>query len=152
MGQIKKSDVENFLKGEFLMQLATVSGDNIPHVSVLMYFVDDDLNFYFATHSDSQKATNLQGNPFVSIVIWKLGEMLVQVSAKAEKIVGDQVDYVFDKLGQAASHDEHFWPPLLRIKGAEYVVYKLVPQRMSALDLKSDNIRESSQPFSEIKL
>jgi nitroimidazol reductase NimA-like FMN-containing flavoprotein (pyridoxamine 5'-phosphate oxidase superfamily) len=152
MANITKEEVKLFLNDQYLMQLATVSGDQ-PGVSVMLYTIDDDLNFYFGTHADSYKIKNLKSNTKVSLVVWEFGKIQVQANGISETIESkEEQDRVLDKLADAATKDVNFWPPLFRIKGGEYTVIKIKPTWMRVLDLSNNNVRQDESPFTEIIL
>jgi nitroimidazol reductase NimA-like FMN-containing flavoprotein (pyridoxamine 5'-phosphate oxidase superfamily) len=152
MANITKEDVKQFLNDHYLMQLATVSGDQ-PGVSVLLYTIDDNLNFYFGTHSDSYKVKSLNQNPKVSLVVWEFGKIQVQVNGVSEIIESkEEQNNILDKLADAATKDINFWPPLFRIKGGEYTIIKIRPEWMRVLDLSTNSVRQEESPFVEINL
>lgn len=127
-----------------------VSQNNKPQSSVLLYAMDDDFTFYFATHRDSHKAQTLLSNPAISLNVWQHGEMLVQADGTVTIIQdADAVSAVLDKLANAASKDEHFWPPVFRISGDEYIVFKITPHWMRSLNLNTAHMTESDSPFYE---
>lgn len=134
------------------MQIATVSGDQ-PGVSVMLYTVDDDMNFYFGTHKDSFKIKNLLTNPKISAVVWEFGKIQVQINGTAIPLEdpSEQVK-IMDQLADSATKDSEFWPPLFRIKGGEYILMKIKPTWMRVLDLTNNTMRQESSPFIDIKL
>lgn len=147
-----KSDVLAFLRQNFIMSVAVSEGDK-PSSSILLYYVDDDLNFHFATHKDSHKARKLIKNPNISLSVWKHGEMLVQVDGRATEIIDLQDKLaIVDFLAEATIKGDNFWPPLLRIKGDNYAVFKIKPTWMRKLDLVQDTISQVDSPFEEIQL
>lgn len=152
MKNITKEEVLAFLKDHYLMQIATVSNDQ-PGVSVMLYTVDDELNFYFGTHKDSFKIRNLLANPKISIVVWEFGKIQVQLNGIAEPLTNPQdQEKILDQLADSATKDKDFWPPLFRITGDEYIIMKIKPTWMRVLDLTNNTIRQETDPFTEIKL
>lgn len=141
-----------FLKEQFVMEIAT-SEDNKPAASVVIYVIDDDLNFYFVTHKDSRKSQHLLKNPQISFSIWEFLKMSVQVDG-ATSVVEDEAKkaWVVDAFGDAATRDPNFWAPIFRIKGGEYIVFKIKPTWMRVLDLTRNTVRQQETPFTEIKL
>lgn len=144
--------VREFLQANIIMQLAYID-ENKPALSVLLYYIDGDLNFYFATHADSIKSQALKKNPSVSLNVWEHNKIMVQANCQAKEITTAErrVD-IIDKLAIAAAKNKDFWPPLLRISGEDYVVFRLVPEWMRVLDLTRDTITQKSSPFTEVKL
>ncbi len=149
---LSKKGVQSFLQSQFIMNVATIS-DNKPHESVLLYFMNDDFQFFFVTHKETYKAKNLLKNPAVSLAVWKHGEMMVQADGTAEDVTAtEDAATIMDKLADAATNDEHFWPPLFRIGGDAYIIFKITPTWMRALDLQSNTITSEEPPFLAIDL
>lgn len=127
--------------------------DNKPNVAMLLYAIDDDLTLYFFTHKNSRKSQNILSNPQVSAYIWKAQELAVQIDGAAEQVTDEamQAD-IMDRLADAATEDDHFWPPIFHIQGGEYIIFKLTPEWLRVLDLEIKTVRSEKQPFTEIKL
>ena len=150
--QYKEEEVLNFLKDNFIMSVATVS-DNKPAASVMLYAVDDDFTMYMATHIDSYKSKNLIANPKIGISIWEKEKMLVQIDAVVEKIESEvDVESTLNKLAESASKEDDFWPPVFRIKGGDYIVFRIKPYWIRALDLNQNTLRQEDSPFTIINL
>lgn len=149
---ITKEEVRNFLKTQYLMQIATADNDQ-PGVSVMLYTIDDDLNFYFGTHKDSYKIKNLLKNPKISLVVWKFGEIQVQANGTTTPLEdpNEQIK-IMDQLADSATKDTDFWPPLFRIKGDDYIIMKIKPNWMRVLDLTNNTVRQEDDPFTDINL
>jgi nitroimidazol reductase NimA-like FMN-containing flavoprotein (pyridoxamine 5'-phosphate oxidase superfamily) len=130
-----------------------VSEDNKPSSTILLYYVDDDLNFYFATHRNSFKAQKLLKNPLISLSVWEHKNMMIQVDGEASEVVEEQNKLaIIDKLAESALKGQDFWPPLLRIGGQDYIVFKIKPAWLRKLDLKRDTMTQEESPFSDITL
>ena len=132
------------------MQLATSYKDK-PAVAVMLYAVDNNFNIYFATHKDSQKSQNLLKNPNASLSIWEHHSALIQASGVVS-VVKDAKEQskIMDRLADAATEDESFWPPVFRIKGDEYIIFKISLSWARILDLEQDTIRQKDTPFTEL--
>ncbi len=147
----QKSEILTFLRKNFIMS-AAVSADDAPSSTILLYYVDDDLNFYFATHTDSYKTRKLQKNPKISLSIWQHKEMLIQVDGNAEEVKESSRKLeIVDHLAESANKGEDFWPPLFRIAGEDYIVFKITPTWIRKLDLTRDTMTQEDSPFTEIK-
>lgn len=147
-----KQEVLEFLKRNFVMNIA-VSIDNKPSSSVLLYYVDDNFNFFFTTHADSFKAKILKSNPKISMSIWEHNQMLVQADGEVTEITEEEQKLkVIDKLAESASMKKDFWPPLLRIRGENYVVFKIIPNWLRKLDLTNNSISSINSPLTNITL
>lgn len=147
-----KSDTVSFLKQKWVMELATCS-DNKPAVTPVIYVIDEGFHFYFITYRNTLKAQNLLANPECSFVVWEFLQMSVQANGLAS-LVEDEAkkSWVVDAFADAATKDPNFWAPIFRIKGGDYVVFKIQPTWMKVLDLTHGTVRQEESPFTEIKL
>lgn len=130
---------------------AAFAVDNKPSSTILLYYVDEHFNFYFATHEDTYKARGLRKNPYLSVSIWKHNEMLIQADGVVS-VVNDTTQKleIVDKLAAAAVNAPDFWPPLLRFGTQDYVVFTMKPTWLRKLDLVRDTISQQESPFTEI--
>lgn len=139
-----------FMRTQFIMNIACVNGDT-PISSVLLFYIEDDFTVYFATHKDSYKSQALLSNSKVSMSIWEHNKMLIQADGEATEISDlDEALAVIDKLAESSIKGDEFWPPLLRIKGDSYIVFAIKPIWMRALDLSRDTLTQDDSPFSTI--
>lgn len=145
-----KDTIYRFLDSQYIMSLAFINGEK-PGSTILLYHIDQELNIYFATHSDSYKARSLRENPKVSLSVWEHNNMLVQEDGFAEEItdIDEKLSYV-DKLAKSSTKGDDFWPPLLRISGHEYAVFRIKPLWIRKLDLTVDTMTQTNTPFEEI--
>ena len=136
-----------FLRSVSIMS-AAVNGLNGPISTVLLFHIDDDFTLYFATHSDSFKAKALALDDRISYSVWEHRKMLVQADGIATPITDPkEINEILDKL---VSHVGDFWPPVLRLKGEGYVIYKIATKWLRALDLSQLTIVAPQPPFTEI--
>lgn len=147
-----KTDTLSFLKNNFVMEIATAK-DNKPAASVVVYVIDDELNFYFVTYRNSFKAQNLLLNPQISLTVWQFLKMSVQVDGEASVVEDEaQKEWVIDAFADAATKDPNFWAPIFRIKRGDYCVFKIKPIWIRTLDLSHSTVRQEQTPFTEIKI
>lgn len=148
-----KQDIINFLRNVNIMSLAACYEDK-PLSTVLLFAIDNDLNFYFTTRSETYKTKAIEGNPKVSMSIWEHKKMLVQVDGVATKVDNlEKVNEVIDMLAESVTRIGDFWPPVIRFKGrGDYTVFKITPNWLRALDLGGNSIRQDEDPFTEIDL
>ncbi len=149
--EVTKDDVLAFLKSQFIMNIATVTKDGMPYSSTMLYAIDDDFTIYFVTHTDTKKVENLAYNPHISVAIWEHHKMKVQASGTVTVVENEEEKLAtVDKLAEAATKDGSFWPPLFRLGGKDYIVYKISLTSLEALDLVSDSITEVAPPITKI--
>ena len=146
-----KSDILEFLRKNPIMNISVVSGTK-PLASVVLFAVEDDFTFYFASHTSSFKTKALLKDPQISFSVWKHLNMLVQVDGIAHKAGEVDVNSILEKLAKSSISIEDFWPPLLRTGSDHYTVFVIKPTWLRILDLKSVKINEEKSPFQEISL
>lgn len=94
--------------------IASITEDGLPWNSPLFSAYDEEFNFYWGTHKDSQKAKNIRANNNVFLAIYDstvppgTGEG-VFVRAKVHQITDpDEVKRVYELL-KARHAPAHFW-------------------------------------------
>jgi hypothetical protein len=114
--------------------IASVTKDGMPWNSPVFSAYDEDYNFYWGTHKDSQKAQNIAGNNNIFIVIYDstvppgTGEG-VYVRATASQITAPpEVKRVFDLL--KSRHATSFWDFAAVGEDGPIRLYKAVPQQV----------------------
>jgi nitroimidazol reductase NimA-like FMN-containing flavoprotein (pyridoxamine 5'-phosphate oxidase superfamily) len=141
-----------FLKDHFVMALATANEES-PAVAPVVYVIDEDLNVYFVTYRMSYKAQNLIKNPKCSFTVWEFLKMSVQGSGEAFIVEDEkQQGWVMDAFADAATKDPNFWAPIFRIHKGDYIVFRITPTWMRALDLSHNTVRQEETPFSQIPI
>jgi general stress protein 26 len=114
--------------------IASVTENGMPWNSPVFAAYDEDYNFYFGTHTDSQKAKNIKNNPNVFITIYDstvppgTGEG-VYIKATVQQI--NDLDEIKRLLRDVLMprHDNHFWD-IAAISGDGPVrLYKATPQK-----------------------
>jgi nitroimidazol reductase NimA-like FMN-containing flavoprotein (pyridoxamine 5'-phosphate oxidase superfamily) len=151
--KISKPEVIKFLRSVNIMSLAACHGDK-PLSTVLLYAVDDDFNFYFATRSETYKAKALAINPKVSLSVWEHKKMLIQVDGQAQQISNlERANEVVEMLADSTARIGDFWPPVVQQKQkGEYIIFKIKPDWLRALDLSNNTIRGDKDAFTEFDL
>ncbi|MDH5533772.1 MAG: pyridoxamine 5'-phosphate oxidase family protein [Candidatus Pacebacteria bacterium] len=151
--QITKTQVLKFLRSVSIMVLAATNDDR-PLSTVLLFAVDDDFNFYFATKSETYKAKAITKNPKVSFSVWQHKQMLVQIDGEAKPLENEEaINKAVEDIAHATENIKDFWPPILRVRGkGDYVVFKIKPSWIRAMDISIDTIKESETSFTEIEI
>lgn len=113
--------------------IASVTKDGLPWNSPIFSAYDEDYNFYWGTHKDSQKAKNIRANGNVFLTIYDstvspgTGEG-VYVKATAHEVTEpNEVKRVFELLKKR--HATSFWD-FAAVQGDGPIrLYKAVPQQ-----------------------
>lgn len=113
--------------------IASVTPDGLPWNSPVFSNFDEDYNFYWGTHRDSQKAQNIRANENVFLVIYDstvpsgAGEG-VYIKAKAHEITEpSEVKRVFELL--KTRHATPFWDFAAVSKTGPIRLYKATPKQ-----------------------
>lgn len=147
---VTKEQTLEFLRKTGIMSVALIK-DNKPLSTVLMFAVDDDFTFYCGTLKSSYKAQAIAQNNTISFSIWEHNHYLVQANGVIAAI-NDQgaAEVALDKIVDAAASMENFWPPVLQIKGHDYILYKIVPEWLRVLDLTHKEAVSEDSLFTQI--
>jgi hypothetical protein len=57
-----------------------------------------------------------------------------------------------DTFADTATNDPNFWAPIFRIHKGDYIVFRITPTWMRALDLSHNTVRQEETPFSQIPI
>jgi nitroimidazol reductase NimA-like FMN-containing flavoprotein (pyridoxamine 5'-phosphate oxidase superfamily) len=149
---ITKEATFQFLKAHYIMALATVA-DGAPAVAPMVYLIAEDKYIFFVTFRQSFKAQNLLKNPHCSFTVWEFSKMSVQASGLAEEITDPtKIQWAMDTFADTATNDPNFWAPIFRIHKGDYIVFRITPTWMRALDLSHNTVRQEETPFSQIPI
>ena len=152
MDENTKKIILDFMNSNTILSLSTSTSDS-PYICNLFYVCDDDLNIYFATHKQSHKAQKLLRNPFISLSVWEHKKMLVQADGQASELSDEtQRLQIIDKLAESSLKGDNFWPPLFRIGGQDYIVFKIKLNWIRKLDLVRDTMTQIESPFTEVNI
>ena len=148
-----KSDVITSMRRESIMSIA-LNSPRGPISSMVLFAIDEDFTIYFATHEDTFKSKAILEDNRISFSVWEKNVMLVQAKGVATPIEDIyHKDISLEKIVHAVDNIDSFWPPVLRIRNdSEYVVYKIKPDWVRALDLTSKTITALVDPFVEIEV
>jgi nitroimidazol reductase NimA-like FMN-containing flavoprotein (pyridoxamine 5'-phosphate oxidase superfamily) len=134
-----------------LMVLATTDENGQPQCNTLVYTIDDDLNFYFITRSNTKKSKNIEANPNVSLSACFRPPYNIEAIGKAEPVTDEETKLmIMDAFAQHVINLENIWPPIFRYSQDEYVFYKIVPTSLRALEMKKQHITEDEPPFYQL--
>ena len=85
-----RADALAFLKRHNTAAVATAGHDNIPHVSAIHYYADDDFNIYFLTQPSSRKYKALSAHPQVAFTTIRDDvPQTIQIEGMAKDITHD---------------------------------------------------------------
>ncbi|HSW74911.1 MAG TPA: pyridoxamine 5'-phosphate oxidase family protein [Candidatus Saccharimonadales bacterium] len=127
----KYNEAYKFLEKHKLGILSTTSEQNVPAGAAVYYVVDDALNFYFLTHTTSQKYKNSYKNQKAALtVVDDYAQATVQTSGTITEVgTGDEHDEIYRKLAAIHPPGRFAWiTPVSKIHEGETRLLKLTPQ------------------------
>ena len=93
---------------------------------MVLFYLDNDFNFFFITRTDSRKAGNLSTNKNVSVVIGtELGVSTLQMSGIANSVSGAGQKEFIENLSKDTDLSALFYGPFLNISGINFTLYKV---------------------------
>lgn len=113
--------------------IASVTEDGLPWNSPVFTAYDENYNFYWGTHKDSQKAKNIRTNNNVFLVIYDstvpsgMGEGVYIKATAQELTVPDEVKRIFELL--KSRHATVFWDFAAVEEDGPIRLYKATPQQ-----------------------
>ncbi len=144
--QFTPSEILKLMRETSLMSLAVADSSGQPQSHMMLFAIDEDFTLYFTTTKNSGKHKAMQSNNKVGISVLCTDVALVQITAEVFEIENEAAMTAIEKLAESATELPNFWPPLLRLVKENYVVFKVIPKSIRALDL-TDNTITSAQPL-----
>lgn len=117
--QIFPDNVTEFLKGNRLAVVATVSQQNTPEAALLYYGLDEEFHIYCCTYKKSRKFLNIESNNKIALVIGQeVNALTLQLEGSA-RIITDKVEKAeaMETYAKKATENENliYFPPLLAL-------------------------------------
>ena len=124
--EISKQEVLKFLKEKELAVVSTVSAASKPESATVIYFIDDEFNFYFITRRNTRKFENLQLNKNVALVVGtELMPITVQIEGTAELITGEKGEALVTEIAKRPQIQSLYFGPFLELKGIDFAAFKV---------------------------
>ncbi len=142
-----RKQAETFLGSQYFMSLATTGDGGTPHVSVLLYLLDDDLNFYFITHGETRKVMDLRKNPSVAGEVHSVPEWYIQFHGTATELKGKEADDVMERFAEKALTLKDLWPPFFMSTSTDQVAYKITPSWLRLMGLSGKTLTIKPAPI-----
>lgn len=124
--EISKQEVLKFLKEKALAVVSTISIEGKPEAATVIYFIDDDFEFYFITRRNTRKFKNLQSNNNVALVVGtELMPVTVQIEGAAELITDEKGDVLVAEIAKRPQIQSLYFGPFLELKGVDFAAFKV---------------------------
>jgi len=92
IGHKGKEEVYRYLQPLAIAVLSTVNPKQHPYAALIYFIVDNDLNFYYLTKSDTNKSHNLKKNHHAALtIIDPLSPKTIQTTGSASEVEGAEV-------------------------------------------------------------
>ena len=164
--QTDKDEIAGFLTRNPIGVISTISKEYAPASAIVYFTVTKDLNFYFMTREETEKAKNLVDSPNVAIAVYDprtLEALQVQGIAKLmtephemheamgslQKIIGQEKKFwrrpAEEVMPSVAHEDTSTWvPPLAQLNKGSHVVVKIQPHwvRFRVYESEKTNVAE----------
>jgi nitroimidazol reductase NimA-like FMN-containing flavoprotein (pyridoxamine 5'-phosphate oxidase superfamily) len=135
---ITKQTVLDWLTDHSVATISTISAENKPQTAVVYTYVDTNYHCYFVTKETTRKYENLTKNKVISIA-WYDKQMLTICELTGEAYVvqaGEGVAVAITHLQEVMMEQktEYWTPPVGQIEGAQYAVFRVVPDQINYVD------------------
>lgn len=131
-----KEDVLNFLNAHRKAVFA-ITSEGRPSASLMLYVIDDDLNFYLGTRKGFIKYDRLKENPNVAIAVVEEGMdplRVVQVQGSVEFIPEEETEKTL-KFFESKNSSKYY------VKDApDFIMFKVIPSRIRWVDATSGDL------------
>jgi len=143
----KHQEAYTFLQAHKLGVLSTQSSEGQLWGAAIYYYVDDRFNFYFLTHTDTQKYRNLREYPRVALTVADdYTQTTVQTAGGVTELPpGDERDDIFQKLTAIHPAGQYSWvTPVKKMSEGEVALMKLTPDVLQFSNFKPDRVQGQS--------
>jgi len=134
-----RTEALNFLKGNKIAVIATVSETGVPHAATVYYIVDDEFNIYFMTNGDSQKANDLRRTKKAAMVVGAGPQISTMQGGGIVETdtfnVMEMTKLIFDRLNP---EEVKYWP-IKKLKVENIAVFKIKLEWLSWLNFDLEN-------------
>jgi len=122
--EIKAKALE-FLRGQQVAVVSTVSESGEPQSAAVTFLVDDEFNILFITRKNTRKFANMTRNPKVAVVVGFDPEhpSTIQMHGTAKISEENRISTLL-KFTKALVHRDNWWP-LLKVAGLDFVVMEV---------------------------
>ena len=127
-----KDELVRILKEQQIAVLSNVDANNNVHGSTMFFVVDEFLNFYLLTKSNTRKHENIKSNNNVALTVIFLKEQkTVQAEGTIEEVSAGTEQYrtiISEFAVKNAEQDDISWPPpLAKLPDAGLIIHRITP-------------------------
>jgi len=128
-----KNQITKFIHQHPVGVVATADSSGTVHAATVYFVADDQLNIYFVTKEQTQKAKNLQQNPSVALALYDAENqttLQVQGTASILKNIGEFMgiyNQILDASTQTSSSERS---PVSKLNAGDYLMYCIKPRSL----------------------
>jgi nitroimidazol reductase NimA-like FMN-containing flavoprotein (pyridoxamine 5'-phosphate oxidase superfamily) len=142
---VTEEKIKEYLKMDQTIILATIDTEGIPDIRTLGGYGISDYVIYFATLKDSNKVKQLENNSYVAVFIQHENQFIakffnVTIYGKA-RLVDNEKEF---ETGKALITSRK---PSLKIHEDTHYIFKILPEKIKALDFSEQNLNERVTVF-----
>lgn len=129
----RKRRIYDFLKGQHVGVLSTVTPDGNPHGSVVYYVLDNAFRVHILTKTGTRKYDNIVHNHHVLFTVFEpKTQTVVQIAGVAIERRGyNAINKVANDLFVAPAHDEGgSLPPIVKLQAGLFTTFRIEPIQM----------------------
>ena len=136
----RNPEIAHFLSRNQVAVLATANKTTgEPNASVIYYTSTSQLNVFFVTKANTQKARNIKTNPLVALTVFEAAnQATLAINGTAEEV--DDPERLNSALeimtGNAKKSSDTEVLPISRLDAGNYVLYKITPTKTSLTQYK----------------
>ena len=148
--KVKQRALE-FLRGQNIMVVSTVSDSGEPQAATVYYVADENFNIYFMTSLKSRKCENLHSNSKIAFVMGTGPEVItVQGGGEVEKLDEHEAN-IFYALIEKIALKSPWQFPLILIAKEGFCTFRIRPKWMVWLNFQKDRYPDiASKEFHKI--
>jgi general stress protein 26 len=141
-----------FLSKHRVASIATVTPEGTPMSAIVYYVVDEDLNLFFLTKTDTAKYVNIRNNPAVSMAICDEADLAtVQVEGTATEVKQEVlIGKIFRGIVKHPGALPHWPPPIIKLFAGDCVVMKIKPKKLRLGDFHKNQLSKDESYFTPI--
>ena len=137
-----KEEAKKFLQNNYLASVATLSPDGEPQVAIVLYCLDDEFNFYFATRKHTRKSVNLENNGKIGIAVGgDHSPATAQMQGRAETSQEHLSEFT-KRLEERSDIKNYYCDSFLKIPGLDLQVFRVKMSWLRYMRLNPETGRE----------
>lgn len=150
MSEVKRKAFK-FLNEHSLASIATVADNGQPHVANVYYVIDEKLNVYCVTRTETSKFQNIKNNPRVALVVTDEETVeTVQFLGVAEVVKDEtQASDILQKLWKTTLNSQSWPAPIVKLSSGDLTLIRIKPTELKLGNFKPIHLEDSKEKYFE---